>query len=279
MTDPKATAYLLADLSEESATSVAAAFFARVRAESGSALVNFVWRHLATLSDGTADWCWDVVRNTDVSSVASTLSLQADHAATAHAGSPPLVPALEPQAADILAVYNRNNPINLARVGLLLRALETLGLAPSASHSMSATQADGSRADFALPPLPAFSALSAGDLRAIDAVSRAGPASASGVSPSLWRHLTVQPGLVPAIAGPVAKVVSSEEFRAAHGALIVAATAPLDRPEAPALPPGFDVDLVRASVASFAQRIAEMTLAGRVLANWTISLPQGSTIK
>ncbi|OAN81968.1 hypothetical protein A8B78_00260 [Jannaschia sp. EhC01] len=270
---------MLADLPEESATGVTAAFFARVRAESGSALINFVWRHLATLPDGTADWCWDVVRNADVTPVAQALSLQADRAAAALAGPSPKLPTLEPQAANILAAYNRNNPMNLARMGLLLSALDSLDNALSAPRSTDAPHSDGPHADAALPPLPPFSALGADDLRAVDAVSWVGPASASGVSPSLWRHLTVQAGLMPAIAAPVAKAVSTAEFRAAHRALGDAASAPLRHFETPVPPPDFDADRVRTSVTSFAQRIAELTLAGRILANWTLPTPQESTYR
>lgn len=267
---------MLADLPENGATGVAAALFARVRAESGSALVNFVWRHLATLSEGTADWCWDMVRQADVRSAAQALSLQADRAVATLAGPPPQLPALELQVADILDTYNRNNPMNLARMGLLLRVLDKLHVLPNTQHGTAVPQPDGPRTDVALPPLPLFSALSGDELRAIDTVSGAGPASGSGVSPSLWRHLTVQQGLMSAIAGPMAKVVSLKEFRAVHRALVDTASAPLWHPEIIKPPPDFDADRVRTSVVCFAERIAELTLAGRILANWSTTKPQES---
>jgi hypothetical protein len=267
----------LADLPESLATGAAAAFFVRVRTESGSALVNFVWRHLATLPEGAAEWCWNVVRMTDAPDTAAVLSAQADKAAAALAGPSPRLPHFSAEAAEILAAYNRNNAMNLARMGLLLSALDApaprQATVQTTVQAVPATLPESPRADTALPPLPSFATLGSDDTDAIAALSRAGPGSTSGVSPSLWRHLTVQPGLVPAIADQLANTLSTKIFAAAHADLRAAAT-PRQTPATPAPPSAFDSDLVRASVMSFAERIAELTLAGRILAIWLTPAPQ-----
>jgi len=266
--------HYLADLPETLAKGAAAAFFVRVRAESGSQLVNFVWRHLATFPKGVAEWCWDVVRMNTVENTAGLLSARADKEATLLAEPLPVLPHFSAEAIEILVAYNSNNAVNLARMGVLLYVLDTPVLWQGMAQPPQALLLpDSLGASSPLSPLPSFSTLGSKDAEAIKALSGAGPGSLSGVLPSLWSHLTVQPGLIQAISSPLVGILGKESFTTAHSVLCAVAT-PRQSPVAPALPPDLDVDLVRASVRCFAERIAELTLAGRVLKIWIASSQQ-----
>ena len=266
--------HYLADLPEKLATGDAAAFFVRVRAESGSELVNFVWRHLATLPKGVAEWCWDVVRMNNVTNTAAVLSAQADEEASLLVGSLPTLPYFCAEATEILAAYNSNNAINLARMGVLLNVFDTPALwQGTAQPPQAVLPTGGLRASIPLPSLPSFSTLNSEDTKAIKALSGAGPGSLSGVLPSLWSHLTVQPGLIQAICSPLVNILGKEGFTNAHSVLCATATS-RHSPVTSVLPPDFDVDLARASIRCFTERIAELTLAGRVLKIWMASTSQ-----
>ena len=263
----------LPDLSEAEAKGETAALFDRIRAESGSALVNYVWRHLATIPGGAALWCWDVAMANDTSRAQAAIATVADREAAGLAGHRPSFAFADPVVVRLLEAYNRNNAANLARVSLLLAALD----APTDRHIRRTQEEPQEEAppcsparDSGLPPLPEPADLSETDRSAAERLAEAGPAAGCGVSPSLWRHLTVHHGLLPRLAPELSTVLGSTTFAAAHDQVRSTAR-PDNRPRLPDRSVEFDVAAVRRSLEAFAARIAELALAGRVVARWCSS--------
>ena len=306
----------LPDLSEAEAKGDTAALFDRIRAESGSALVNYVWRHLATIPGGAALWCWDVAMANDTSRAQAAIATVADREAAGLAGPRPSFAFADPVVVRLLEAYNRNNAANLARVSLLLAALARLSHRPhgrrgtvgpatlfgpllaNRTPARDADREDGEKGgldaptdrhirrtqeepqeeappcsparDSGLPPLPELADLSETDRSAAERLAEAGPAAGCGVSPSLWRHLTVHHGLLPRLAPELSTVLGSTTFAAAHDQVRSTAR-PDNRPRLPDRSVEFDVAAVRRSLEAFAARIAELTLAGRVVVRWCSS--------
>jgi len=254
----------LAELPEAQANGDTAAFYARIRAETGAPLVNLVWRHLATLPGGAAAWAWEVAQANAGRLPVAAIVAAADQAAMTLAGAAPALPRLRPEAAAILSVYNRNNAANLARVAAILAALDAPGGAPPAP---GAEPAAGTKPMPPLPSLPGWAELSPEDREAAARLAEAGPAFDSGVFPSLWRHLAVQPGLMPALAPVLSPVLADPGFAAAWTRLLAVAAAP-GTLCVPAVPEAMDRAGLAAGVGAFARRIAELTLAGRIVTLW-----------
>lgn len=274
--DPASSGFVAADLAlpeiaEADAVGAVAELYAAIRADTGSALVNYVWRHLATI-DGAAPWLWSVTRSNDPAPIAAAVAEVADEAAARAARR--LRPAggfpLSEGARDVLAVYNANNVGNLARTMLLLRALDHPGAATATSATALPTLSEAP-AGKALPPLPRFSDLSAPDLDALRALSAAGPAADSGVAPSLWRHLALEPGLLGRLRDPVGAALAAPAFAAAYADLRARGFAQAAR-AALVLPgprPDFDRAAATLALSRFSRRIAEMTLVGRIIVEWS----------
>lgn len=257
------------EIPEAEAEGATAELYARIRSQSGSALVNYVWRHLATIPGGAAEWCWYIAMANDTASVEKAIASVADRDAStlAQADRPEVLPG--PVAVSILQAYNLNNPGNLARVQLLLEALASLSSGEITQDPLPAPPpAPTARVrDAGLPPLPPMGELSAADRMAAELLARVGPGAESGVDPSLWRHLSVEQGLLPGLAPDLATVIGSDGFAGAHARICQAA-----QPAHPLDLTGRDVEFdpaaVMQSLQSFAMRIAELTLAGRIVARW-----------
>jgi hypothetical protein len=271
--------FALPEIAEADAGGEIAALYETIRADTGSRLVNYVWRHLATIPDA-AEWLWAVTRINDHRPLAALIGEVADMAAPVLAAPCRAVAPSEmgATARDIVAVYNGNNVGNLARVFLLLEAMR----AAPGRRAAQAGQADAGAPPVGvrLPPLPRFDELAHADLAVIADLSKAGPAADSGIAPSLWRHLAVEPGLLGRLRTPVAEVLASPAFSAAFDdlrarAAAIAAQTPLSVPSAPA----FDRAAATAGLARFSRRIAELTLAGRILVQWTLPASPSSSIQ
>lgn len=254
----------LPEIAEADAAGEVAALYETIRAETGSRLVNYVWRHLATI-EGAGPWLWEVVRLNDAGWLARAIDERANAAAQrlAPEGAPSLAPATV--AHRIVERYNVNNAGNLARVLVLLEAMrrpagEIVDMPASQSAPVS------SDAGVALPALPRFSDLSAEDLDHVEALAGAGPAADSGIVPSLWRHLAVEPGLLASLRGPLARILASPGFAAAFADLRRFGLSEAARMEIRMPPPGtFDRTKALDGLERFSRRIAELTLAGRIL--------------
>lgn len=263
--------FALPEIAEADATGDIAAFYGQIRADTGSALVNYVWRHLATV-DGAAPWLWQVTRANDHGALAGLIGGIADASARAIAvrTRPAAPPAMGEMARKIVATYNSNNVGNLARVMLMLEALRRPADGAEGFRPIQAEPAPPVSAAETLPPLPRFADLSEEDLAAILVISEAGPAADSGIVPSLWRHLAIEPGLIMRLRDPLAAMLAAPAFASAFDdlrgrGLALAASTPLTLP--PPVP--FDRAAATVGLSRFSRRIAELLVAGRVLAEWT----------
>lgn len=261
----------LPEISEADATGKIADLYETIRAETGSRLVNYIWRHLATI-DGAADWAWSFTRLNDSSNLAKQIDQSANQAAFRVAQIAPLETpiTINSEVQAILRVYDANNAANLARVMLLRQGLrasaDSAREAPPTAHSTAPAMPKGQE----LPPLPAYSAISSEERELIDRMVAAGPAVDCGITPSLWRHLTVQPGLLARLAGPMEKTLALAAFRdgfteVRERATSAASTQSITLPG----PIHFDRIAVRDSLDRFTHRIAELAIAGRIATLWS----------
>jgi hypothetical protein len=263
--------FSLPEVAEVDAHGEVAALYDTIRADTGSALVNYVWRHLATI-EGAAQWCWSVAQANSYGPIAEVIGPLADKAAADIAATTPLPDgiAIGPVGQEIVAVYNINNLGNLSRVMLLLEALTREGTETVSSLSRELDKPVTPASGPILPPLPRFSELTREDIAIISALSEAGPAADSGIVPSLWRHLAVEPGLLQQLRTPLAGVLSSSGFTSAFDNILRQGSAQAERmvltlPESG----GFNRELATEGLQRFFRRIAEMTLSGRVVTEWT----------
>lgn len=266
----KLTDRTLPEIPEAEATGEVAALYERIKIESGSALVNYIWRHLATISGGAAPWCWNVVSCNDLTHAQSVIEETAKRKAAALAGTGVEPGSMGEDARRTLAAYNRNNPANLARVNMLLEALRLIASGENSKVPISKKVQNNGRAsglDDDLPPLPDLPLIAMEDLSVIRRLESAGPAALSGVTPSLWRHFTIQNGLLEQLSEPLETALCSDAFAANLRAVQASATPqqdfwfPSERPE-------FNLSDVERSLQAFSSRISELTLAGHMLAKW-----------
>lgn len=261
----------LPEISEADATGKVADLYETIRAETGSRLVNYIWRHLATI-DGAADWAWSFTRLNDSSNLAQEIGQRADQAASRVAQLAPLETpiTINTEVQAILRVYNANNAANLARVMLLRQGLRASAASahevPPTAPSMAPAMPKGKE----LPPLPAYSAIAPEEHELIDRMVAAGPAVDSGITPSLWRHLTVRPGLLARLAGPMETTLATAAFRdgfteVRERAASAATTQSITLPG----PVHFDRIAVLDSLDHFTYRIAELAIAGRIATLWS----------
>lgn len=251
----------LAEIPQADADGSIARFYRRVQEESGSAVVNYIWRHLATI-DGAAEWCWDVAQASDTCATATALAEAADRLADTIAPSFPDAFGFDPLSTRILDSYNQNNASNLARVACLIAAVG----APNSLGDYANDAKPRSRplSDHDLPPLPAFAAMPATARAALDQIAAAGPAANSGVPPSLWRHLSVTPGLLEGLAGPVSEILATPDFRSGWNEIRRMSELGIVV-RGPAAPTRLNLTQAESSLRQFHRRIAEMTLIGRIL--------------
>jgi hypothetical protein len=246
---------MLAETAESAAKGEVAAIYARIREIQGVSVVNFIWRHLATI-DGALPWAWPHAEAAlpAIAQAVPRIVHCADEAVASLADGLRL--RLHPrQAVDILRTYERGNAWNLLAMTLLAHR-RAGGAAPD--HRDAAAPARSPAAG--VPPLPRFETL-AGEIQAlIDRLADAGPAADSGVRPSLWVHLALWPELLERVAEMCIPVLASPAFHAAHARLLVQAAERLDLPQVVAGGEPIDVAIGR-----FRRRIPEMLLIGRVL--------------
>ena len=94
---------------------------------------------------------------------------------------------------DVIAAYNRANPVNLAIVALLRQVPREGGTSSSALASGACTLPPPIRA---LPPIPSMAALP-GDVRArVDAFAKPGATGMPVLVPTLYRHLAHWPDVL-----------------------------------------------------------------------------------
>jgi hypothetical protein len=132
----------LPEVSPQAATGPAAALFDRIRRESGSAQINLLWRHLATMP-AFANWAWTRARANDDAALSASIR---QVVASVEFGCVSGI-ALPPTASNIVQSYRTNNLSNLVRVHAIL--------APGQRREVDCSDSEpASRIDKPLPPVP-----------------------------------------------------------------------------------------------------------------------------
>jgi hypothetical protein len=254
---------------EAEATGETAEIFADIRATYRIGVVNLIWRHLAHF-EGALPWAWASVKPLYVSGhvAAAAAALRAERPLP----EAPRVPeaawaciGLDAQPVrDVIAAYDRSNPMALAALTLLRESTEP-GFAaegtPRAPHFP----------DEAPIPLPALLDLdsmprhAAGMVLVLNAM---GSTAERPILASMYRHMAHWPGALALAHGVLAPLHARGELQQA-----IAATRELARTEAqrmagllPRLPPPPDLPRVKAALDAFIQdAIARMVVNGGVL--------------
>lgn len=214
-----------------------------IRQRLGVPMVNLVWRRLAAL--GALERCWEQVREDLPAITAQAAVLNGLARERLSNLSPSLRPSISAStiARAIIQSYERGNCINLATMRQLL------GAPPLRSSSGRLPQAPDR-----IPPVPVLAELPARVRSAIEQLAQAGPAAATGITPTLWIHLADPPGLIERLARALTPVLGDADFRKAHSALTLLGDQ---------LPPPHTISAqVRDCLQAFHQRIAEMVLIG-----------------
>ena len=257
-----------AEIAEQDAVGDIAALYETIRADTGSGLVNYIWRHLATIP-GAAPWCWAFTQLNDSHDLTLEIARQAEELASSIAREAPGRQITAPASVHtIVAVYNKNNTANLARVTLLKEALRR-GPLPVGTPTGRSLPPEPHEA---IPPLPRMDEITMDDRARIDRLTISGPAGASAIVPSLWRHVTVAPGLLSHLEEPLRLALSSQAFKDAMDRLRNTASEQVAHRSLKAPGPvEFDTAAALHGLDRFSLRIADMTLIGRVVARWLSS--------
>lgn len=255
----------LAQIREDEATGSVAEAYARLRRTLGVPLVNFIWRHLATI-DGALDFALPRVAQASplIDATIPRVRQEADALVVEHRLGAALGSqvTLSPAVRDVIAVYDRGNCWNFLAMSVLAAA--------RAGHERSSGappgEAGGGETAPAVPPMPRYEDL-APQLRAIvDRLGSVGPAARHVGHPSLWIHLGLWPDELIALEAPCAQLLASPAFARAYasfrgrGPALLGLQAP--EPGSEALPGEQPIDC---SIRLFRTLIAEMILVGRVL--------------
>lgn len=188
----------LAEIPEADATGALGALYADIRQTAGTAMVNLIYRHIATIPDALP-WVWQTIRD---SIGYDAIRGAADALPEVGLGEPLPAAAYAMLGMDTAAVadavrivesYNRANALNLVTLTALARILEASPDGPPAQRV--SPPASRSSAGAALPPIIPLSAMDQ-DTRALvmrlASVGAEGP-DAGSVIPSLYRHLAHWP--------------------------------------------------------------------------------------
>lgn len=210
----------LPEIREAEAPPATAEVFAGLRAGTGLAQVNLIWRHAAALP-GVLDWLWAQARP----ALESGAAAGARDRIAARVPLPPL-PSLDAPAgvAPLVETYNRGNVTNLAVLtAVRLRAGGLAPGAPAATAPIGATLP-------APPPLPRLDELPPPLAATVRGLAARHGLSDPTVVPSLYLHLAHWPEVVAGLPALLAPLFDGGVLAAARDAAVAAAEA-----EAPAL--------------------------------------------
>ncbi len=250
---------MLPEIQESEASGDLAALYRRIKRIQGAPVVNFIWRHLATV-EGGLPWAWTVAEAAlpRIAGAIGPLLAEADRCLERFGVGEETKLRLAPDdAADTVRAYERGNSWNVLAMTVLTAVRGGAHLAESEGAVEAMAPVAGS-----VPPLPRYDSLDAQLRECVDRLGAAGPAAHSGVRPSLWVHLGLWPELLRQADEVLTPVLASPGFRDAHRALLartvtLLALEPLAEPLVAA-----PVDV---AIARFRQRIPEMLLIGRVM--------------
>ncbi|MEZ5854120.1 MAG: halocarboxylic acid dehydrogenase DehI family protein [Hyphomicrobiaceae bacterium] len=261
----------LPELAEADAPADIAKIYQALRRLSGAPMVALIWRHLATYPD-VLPKAWSAleplfragaIQEAAWRSAAHGVVAPAAQVTRARLAAAGLDTADQEAFVRVLDAYNRANPVNFVGVRLLLRAIRG--------------EVGGQSVDMrAWTPPPAISGLarmaSIGEFlpdhrRMIDALSSSDQVDRSRVVPSLYRHLTGWPALIPLIHADLEGRFQSGEIARAVGAVALA----MDREvqSLSAFMPTLDAlqahDGVTETLERFSSLIPEMVTVGLLL--------------
>ncbi|RAI01599.1 hypothetical protein DLJ53_09250 [Acuticoccus sediminis] len=198
------------EIAEAAASGAVAATYADIKATSGLAMVNLIYRHMATIP-GALEWGWatirDSIRYPRIEGARAGLSVPA-FGAPLPAEAYVSVGLREEAVRSALAVvgsYNTANALNLVTLTALLRLIDVAAGEAAAERGPAATRPGASDP---IPPIVAMDAMDEPTRHMVLALTRmgdVGPAD-SGIVPSLYRHLAHWPpylGLVLAVLVPL----------------------------------------------------------------------------
>lgn len=254
---------------EGDATGEIAAIFADIRATYRIGVVNLIWRHLAVF-DGALPWAWDSLKPLYVGGHVAAA------AAVLRAARPlpeaPRVPAaawacigLDPAPVrDVIAAYDRSNPMALAALTLLRESTEP-GFAAEGTPRAPLFPEE---APIPLPALLALDEMPPHAAEMVLALNALGSTPEQPILASMYRHMAHWPGALSLAYGVLAPLHARGELQAA-----IAATRELARAEAqrmgsllPRLPPPPGLPRVSAALDGFIQdAIGRMVVNGGVL--------------
>ena len=250
----------LAEIREDEARGDVAATYGEIRETLGVPVVNYIWRHIATIEGGLS-WCWPRIREAapSIHGMVPSVRKLADRLLERHDVVLERPVPLPLGAMDVLDSYNRGNAWNFLSMALLAAA--RAGAAPNWPGTRDAP---GPERRLHVPPYPRAEDLSPPALASVATLSLAGPASGSGVRPSLWVHLGLWPDTLTGVERGVAPLLASGAFAAAWSDMQVESGRPLGLAPRPPRTVGSAAPLDEA-IRRFRSRIAEMVLVGRAM--------------
>lgn len=254
---------------EAEATGEIAEIFADIRATYRIGVVNLIWRHLAVF-EGALPWAWASLKPLYVGGHVAAA------AAVIRTGRPlpeaPRVPeaawaciGLDPAPVrDVIAAYDRSNPMALAAL-TLLRESTAPGFAAGGTPRAPLFPEE---APIPLPALLALDEIAPHAAEMVLALNAMGSRAEAPILASMYRHMAHWPGALSLAHGVLAPLHARGELQAA-----IAATRALAREEAqrmatllPRLPPPPDLRRVNAALDAFIQdAIGRMVVNGGVL--------------
>jgi hypothetical protein len=261
----------LPELAEADAQWQIACIYRELRELSGAPMVALIWRHLATYP-GVLPEAWAALRPLFtrglVQEAAWRSAEQGVRVPAASVTRSRLATAgLHAEAQDafvrVLDAYNRANPVNFVGVRLLVQAMA------GKARGQSPPERDWTPPAMlgALPPMAPISAFSPDQRRLLDSLSSSTRIDRSKMVPSLYRHLTGWPGLIPLIHADLAPRFQSGEIKR----VVAGVAGAMDREAAELAPymPPLPAPAVHAEVAEtltrFSSLIPEMVSVGLLL--------------
>lgn len=189
-----ATPYL-AEVTEDAASGEIAGIYGEIRRLTAVPFVALIYRHLATIP-GALEAVWQAVgpslQSGQLQERAWRLGRNAWNDAGADATEDLRGPDRESMSriGDVIAAYNRANPVNLVIVALIQQTAQDDRTASNALECEVWTLPPSIRA---LPPIPAIAELPANVRACVDAFGKPGTPGMPVLVPTLYRHLAHWP--------------------------------------------------------------------------------------
>jgi len=266
----------LPQILEENADKDISALYNEIKLATESPVVNYIWRHLASI-DGAAQWAWDFVKLNEKPSLSQDIKLLADKMARNIIKTEDLYPEifLNESSRNIVEVYNNNNIENLVRVMMLLSALQNIDIKILGREPDQETKTTSGAKTKHIPNIPNYNSLNKKEMEIVDTLSVAGPSRESGIIPTLWIHLSTQHGLLEEIASPLTNILASSALREEYDCLrdLVVEKIKDQEIRIPIAHQNFDVQKAYDGLSRFSQTITELSLIGRVISQLSIKKP------